>query len=441
MSEPRSCLDILAELERISSGMHQDAPPAIPSDRIIGRLRVTVARLSQPKKARPVRCPPNYIELWNTVGASRAAELPSRAIRYLSWETDIAIRPAFQTVALAPDRISVRSLQGLVRSVHRRWDTTVNTSSVGQLAVALTTYASKNPLLDKWKQNLGYVLNKEGPSRFAFNVLRGETTWDKVSEEWGLEPDTEFGNEVLMQCVALSLSGRDRDALQDTTIRFVLPSKHWRPNTFKASVQQMILASPRFSPHRADALKDFILYDPRLLDPRLPANCPNWFGISDLARDTVIQWLSAEDIQLFFDHVLQTRNDPHGRKPFWLRYKGKIKRSRPILSAFDEGRWQANTATREKRNFGRMEYNCNTSAFLLDFGQVLVAEFSQVGNAVYVYAHRDVPELSDGFWSQARFSLSTLKQREYCVERMTHTPLWESKMRTLLAQFGIHPGA
>jgi len=440
MSDALSCFEIIEELERLCSSLHHYAPPAILPDRVIGRLRATVALLSQPKKARLVKCPPNYIELWNTLGAVRASELPSRAIRYLSWETDIAIRPAFQNVALTPERISARSLQGLVRSVHRRWDSTVNTSSVGNLTVALTTYPRKNALIDKWKYNLGYVLNKDGPTRFAIDVLSKNVDWGKVSEEWGLEPDTEFGNRVLTQCVSLSLSGRNNDEFQNATIRFVLPSKHWRTNSFKDSVQRMILAYPRFSPQQSDSLRDFILNDPRLLDPRLPANGLNWTGISDSARDIVIQWLSAEDIQLFFDHVLTTRNDPHGRKPFWLRYKGRVKRSRPLLSTLDESRWQANTATRGKRNFGRMDYFCNTSAFLLDFGRVIVVEFSQVGNAVYVYEHRDAPDLNDSFWSQARFSLSTLKQKDRCIERMTHTPLWQSKMRTLLAQFGIHPG-
>jgi hypothetical protein len=171
----------------------------------------------------------------------------------------------------------------------------------------------------------------------------------------------------------------------------------------------------------------------------LPRNGPNWAGISEVARDTVIQWLSAEDIQLFFDHVLTNRNDPHGRKPFWLKYKGRVKRSRPLLSTLDESRWLANTATQKKRNLGRMEYVCSTSAFLLDFGRVVVVEFSQVGNAVYVYDHRDVPDLNESFWSQARFSLNMLKQKDRCIERMTHSPLWQSKMRTLLAQFGIRP--
>jgi EH_Signature domain len=438
MSETRSCFEILAELERLASGLQQEVPPATPSDRTIGKLRAIVTRLSQPRTARPAKCPLNYIELWNSVGTSRPFELSNRAVRYLSWETDVAVRPAFQSVALEPERISSRSLQGLVRSLHRRWDSTVNTPSIGNLRVALTTYSTNNALIDKWKQNLAYVLNAEGPTRFAQDVLTRGTTWDNVAAEWGLEPDTEFGNEVLTRSIPLCLRNRRSEDFQNT-IRFVLPSRHWRPGSFKHCVQELILSSSRLSPQQADSLRDFILGDQRLLDPRLPRNGPNWAGITESARDIVIQWLSAEDIQLFFDHVLTNRNDPHGRKPFWLKFKGRIKRSRPLLSALDESRWLANTATQKKPNFGRMDYSCNTSAFLLDFGRLIVVEFSQVGNAVYVYEHREVPDLNESFWSQARFSLSTLKQQDRCIERMTHSALWQSKMRTLLAQFGIRP--
>jgi hypothetical protein len=259
-------------------------------------------------------------------------------------------------------------------------------------------------------------------------------------EKWGLEPDSEFGNQVLTQSVTFSILGRDNPTYLADTIKFLLPSRHWKLSSFKSAMQQVILASSRFSEEQANMLKDFILNDERLLDPRLPSNALNWTGISDAARDNVIQWLSAEDIQLFFDHVLTNRNDPHGRKPFWLKYKGRVKRSRPILASFDESRWLANAATREKRNFGKMEYLCDTSAFLLDFGRIMVVEFSKVGNAVYVYEHRDVPDLNDLFWSRAPFRLSTLKQKNCSVVNLSHNQLWKNKMRTLLAQYGIHPG-
>jgi hypothetical protein len=63
-----------------------------------------------------------------------------------------------------------------------------------------------------------------------------------------------------------------------------------------------------------------------------------------------------------------------------------------------------------------------------------------VGNAVYVYEHRNITGLCDSFWSSARFSIKELKQPDNCVDKISHNVLWQSKMRTLLAQFGIHPG-
>jgi hypothetical protein len=443
MSEMRSALEVLAGLERLCSVMRNDVPPPNPSDKTIGRLIATVAKLSQPKQARPAKCPPDYIALWNRVGSSGSAELTPRAVRYLSWETDVAVLPAFQSVALEPERISARSLQGLVRSVHRRWDSAVNSPSVGNLVVALTTYETRNALLEKWKHGLQYVLSQRGPECFAKDILRDGFPWETCANAWVLEPDTEFGNRVLEKCVEQSLSGSGREAesLQDIVIREVLPSRHWQPSSFKTAVQQLILACTRCSQQHCERLKTFIQSDSRLLDPRPRTNSPNWIGISDSARDLVIQWLSAEDIQLFFDHVLPTRDDPHGRKPFWLKYKNKLKRSRPLLDSLDESRWQANAATKGKRNFGRMEHYCKTSAFLLDFGPVIVVEFSRYGNAVFAYASRDVPDLTEDFWSDRRFSKTDLRQPENCVDGkgISHNVLWQSKMRTLLAQFGIHP--
>src|SRR5207237_5116328 len=106
-------------------------------------------------------------------------------------ETDIAVLPEFQSVALNPEKISARSLQGLVRSVHRRWNSRANTPSVGNLFVALTRYETKNALLEKWKHSLQYVLNQDGPACFAREILRDGVSWEKSADEWALEPDTE----------------------------------------------------------------------------------------------------------------------------------------------------------------------------------------------------------------------------------------------------------
>jgi EH_Signature domain len=444
MAAPRTALEILGDLDRLSRDMVRDVPPATPSERTLSHLSAVVATMSMPRKARPVTCPADYVALWNSIAPAGGGELPNRAIRYLSWETNIAIQPAFQNVALSQERISSRSLQGIMRSVHRRWRGTHNTESVGRLAVALAGYPGKSLLIEKWRANSHYLLRNDGPTMFARDILREQTSWELKATEWGIEADTEFGQTVLEVCVAHSLkAGRaESEQYRAAVVKEILPSRHWTPAAFKNAIGQLLLASSsQTSQAFQESLKRFVLEDSRLLDPRVPANTPNWAGISEAAKTLLIQWLSASDIRLFFEHVLPTRHDPHGRKAFWLQYTKHVVRSRPLLAVSDEIRWQAGTETQRDRNYGRTEVNSDTSAFLLDFGRILVVEFSKVGNAVFVYQHRDIPGLSTGFWSDARFPIANLKQVDNCVERIVHNVKWQREMRTLLAQYGIHPGA
>ena len=102
MAETRSSFEILDELTKLVGAMHKEAPPPSPCDRSLSKLEAVVTRLSQAKKTRPAKCPPDYVDLWRRVGSSGADELTGRAVRYLSWETDIAILPAFQALALMP---------------------------------------------------------------------------------------------------------------------------------------------------------------------------------------------------------------------------------------------------------------------------------------------------------------------------------------------------
>ena len=159
-------LEVLAGLERLYGALHNAVPPANPSARTIGKLLATVAKLSEPKRPDPqsVRRTTlrSGIELALAVLPTHSQSPP-----ILELGNEVAILPAFQSVALSPERISARSIQGLVRSVHGRWDSVANSPSVGNLVVALTTYQTRNALLGKWRSGLQHVLNQEGPEYFA----------------------------------------------------------------------------------------------------------------------------------------------------------------------------------------------------------------------------------------------------------------------------------
>ena len=442
MGSLRSPLEIIGDIEHRFKIMLGEVPPEEPADRIKALIE-SVNRQSA-KSAKPLKPPRDYLELWRKLGPNQAAKLPDRAIRYLSWEADVAVSPEFQAVALNPKRINARSLQGFMRSLHRRWKSVAGTSSPGKVAAAIMSYTGRNALIEKWKQGLQYVLHRDAPLNLANVIMNSSTTWEGAASQCFIEQDTEFGREVLKQCMNFAgiksreVEKAEAEKLYDHVVRRILPSRHWAPGSFKAAVKQALLASPILSQRYCERLKDFVLSDSRLLDPRLPANANNWIGVGNEALNLLVQWLSAEDIQLFFDHVLpQKQSDPHGRKPFWMKYKDKVKRSRPILSYDDEIKWKSNAVTKGKRNYGLMSYGVGTSAFLLDFGSIIVVEFGKVGNAAYVYRHRNIPWLIENFWSGSRFTIEKLKRPEKAEARITHNAQWQSNMKTLLAQYGI----
>jgi hypothetical protein len=88
-----------------------------------------------------------------------------------------------------------------------------------------------------------------------------------------------------------------------------------------------------------------------------------------------------------------------------------------------------------------------TSAFLLDFGPVLVVEFSAVGNACYLYRKRNAETILPDFWTSRHLGAGALKDRALCEDwivhrkkRITYARGWEEEAAQALAQFGIRPG-
>ena len=91
------------------------------------------------------------------------------------------------------------------------------------------------------------------------------------------------------------------------------------------------------------------------------------------------------------------------------------------------------------RNFGKMAWGANTSGFLLDFGRVLVIEFSEVGNAAYVYDQTEKDAVVPNFWSEASFQVRDLKRKDAKKHKVNHHAGWERDMRGILARYGIRP--
>lgn len=84
--------------------------------------------------------------------------------------------------------------------------------------------------------------------------------------------------------------------------------------------------------------------------------------------------------------------------------------------------------------------NGETSAFLLDFGPILVVEFSKVGNACYIYERHWIDNVIPNFWTSQPLMEYKLKQSHICIEKISHRNGWEGNMAGVLARYGIRPG-
>jgi hypothetical protein len=262
--------------------------------------------------------------------------------------------------------------------------------------------------------------------------------------EWGIQADTAYVTAAAQQTAS---SCRELMSVDESwgnyLIKEILSWDRWEISDFKKEIAETILhdLGNRNDKFRKKLI-EFILTDPRGLlgDPRLPANTTKWVGVKEQARNRIIQWLSGLDVTFFFEHVMRRGEDPHGRKNFWLRYVKAFKQSRPLLNHED--------LERLRPQLNRIQYYSGThglvadqhSAFLLDFGRVLVIEFNKMG-ACYVYDKSAVEHVVPEFWTHQPFSYYRIKQKRLVSHWIAHDTWgnWKLKLQNILAGYGIRP--
>jgi hypothetical protein len=295
------------------------------------------------------------------------------------------------------------------------------------------------------------ILGPAGDAEIALDMIESNRPIKTQCELWMLEEQSRFVFSAVKWATEHCRShlGSDPGA-GEFLLRALLPwggwhLDDWRIGEFKREVGATILhPSAGQVPELTEQLKRFVFHDDRLRDPRLPANDMNWRGVAHEARDRFIQWLSRDDIEFFFEHVLPRGTDPHGRKDFWLRYVKRVLMSRPLLNWRDQTKLKARMAQLHGQvgNYGRISGLADTSAFLLDFGRVVVVEFSRVGNACYVYEKAAAKQLIPDFWSTEPFDVSGrkgLKQPSLAADRVTHAGWWRDELANILARYGVRP--
>jgi EH_Signature domain len=338
--------------------------------------------------------------------------------------------------------LSARMLQGLVRSCHARWSPAFAAGAiVHDMKRRLEAYQGPHRGLARWREHAEMLLGPQGHCIFANSLLAARMPIKKHCEAWALEESSQYVLEAMRHAVHACQEQLGREEVWRTCLfTTLLPWVGWPVQDFHTAVGATILHPIAARDMRLqEALTTLVLADTRLGDPRLPRNMKNWLRMQE-ARQRFLQWLSRADINFFFEHVLPSGTDPHGRKAFWLRYVSRVLMSRPLLNRDDEVRLRVTMQSRQEQmgHFGYVRGR-ESSAFLLDFGPVVVVEFSRVGNACYLYEKPNVEKVFPDFWTQEPFTVLRLKNRLLAAETIVHSGRWQATLAQLLAQYGIRP--
>jgi hypothetical protein len=435
-------LEALYGLESTARALHRAAQHQYKPR--LERLQHAVESLGLTTTAMPPRGSDGYLRDWQRYLAEPRQRLTPRALRYLCWESKVATESRFQDcLDQSAGELSTRMLQGLVRSCHARWSPTFAAGAVARFVQQrLEKYQGPHRVLARWREHAEMLLGPEGHCLFADSLLAARVPIKKHCEAWALEESSQYILEAMRYAVrACQEYLGDKAALRTYLLTTLLPWVGWPVQDFHTAVGAMILHPITARELRLqEVLTKLVLQDTRLGDPRLPRNMKNWLGIRE-ARQRLLQWLSRADIHFFFEHVLPKGTDPHGRKTFWLKYVSRVLMSRPLLNRDDEARLRVTMQSLREQvgHFGHVRGGAS-SAFLLDFGPVVVVEFSQVGNACYLYEQPNAAKVIPDFWSQESFTIYGLKNRPMAAETITHREGWQTTLAHLLARYGIRPG-
>lgn len=409
------------------------------------RLTELLEKIDAVKVPRKMFCPEEYLRYWENFQKKRINEIPPRVRRFLCWEPKIGADLQFLVfLKNLKDSLGANPLQGLVYSRHFKWSSDKDQSQeIAAVRAFVMNYQGRNRLLKKWRENIKLILDNQSPSIAAEQMFSLQQSVSSFCGGWGINEQTVFVSEIVGECANLCFQLFDKTKadreLSDYFINEILSWGHYELKKYKQVVGQTIMTMKFLDDEKfQEKVVAHIISDDRLGDPRLPNNSQNWVGIEQQARTRILQVLSRADIVFFFDQVMTGYDDRHGRKNFWLRYISSLKQSRPLLNANDKIRLYSVLRRQGKKMLHFGETKGQQSAFLLDFGNILVVEFNGVG-ACYIYGESGRRRIFYDFYTDDVFTDAKLKQRDYAVEWITHGGNWQGKLSYILSRYGIRP--
>jgi hypothetical protein len=381
------------------------------------------------------------------VSNSSESKISARDCKRFYWVPEIVSDSYFhQLVAKREIPLTVSSLRGLMYCYHQRFSELSRSSEVNALLTdAIQDKANSRAIIRFWLDSIECLVGEKAPELLAKRAYDEFAFPEQTLAIFGFSSDTvtDFAARFAGR-LAIRMAGR-YETIPDERLRGALDgylgSNLVRKEAFNEAVSELITSrKAERSEFVQGVLIDFLFEKRGLGDPRI--NPENWTGIEEAATTRVVQWLSREDINFFFELLLRDKDDKHGRKAFWLQYADKVARSRALISREDIKDHSVRLREMEEkgRSYGRLDGVNSSSSFILDFGKVVVVEFSEVGNACYIYTKNDFLELIPDFWAKD-VSFRSLKNQAKVSERITRSVKdWQANARQILSRYGVRRG-
>ena len=411
------------------------------------REKGTTVQLDRPKLNPP--------QVWATFAAGRfeLSAINDLEIRTLCIAEETAMQPEFiASLSCAPEKLRrSRCLYGLVHNYFLAWRGMLNPSAVeGLLITAFTSYSTKNPVVQKWLAHPD-LFSSQAASSLAAEICAGQKSVDDTLRSYYIGPLTKLALSVRAavadsagQAFRQSESSHDQDWslrylrwVVEDVLSDLTPDSH-----FAAIISLLILSeSARNSQPFMRALRMFIQSHKRLGDPRLRESSPNWRAIAPAAAQRYLSWLARDSIIFFFNTILPDTSENRRRKEFWLGYHDSIKDFQVAVSEDDLWKIRSNHKASDLVAYSQVAHP-TTSAFLMQFdgyqGKYLVVEFSETGNAAYIFRLAAFESL-DVTLRTPRFDLRRHLKFDK-THRIIHNGNWEIAASYMLSsEFGIRP--
>lgn len=404
--------------------------------------------LHQDRVVRPPKPRPDAMPKWlAAVEGSNFSAITLAEIRSLYWEKEVVLSAKFIEL-LFERKMNIRrsAIKGFIFALASRWDEVLR----GKIAIRSfddsLSRLSKSEFLNQIRP---FILHEKGHARFADQVVSKRAKFSTLfTEIFGLVlPDSPYTSEVLRivsesgRSAALSANRNEREWFYESVLSLLNKA------SLMACLGHIVREIEKSDTDDAkEELKGFILTHPNLGDPRLPGYEGNW-DRNDPVTLAVIEWLSQSDISFFFELFFENQRDVQGRKRFWLKYAHLIRGTRVVVSEPDRVRLRRQLMDIDpkkvsKQMFGTMLHSSQMpTAFIMDFGKLIVVEFSLAGHACYYYGRESGFKFSDRavFWNTKEFRPQELKDKSKCPRTLKHHEGWEPKFANMLASHGIRP--